>query len=147
MVQKLRPCNGRGGFCLLMELHWEGSAPAACAAGLFNRTVVKQYWEAGWYEKNKHSFLEQYLPRKYEAVALEVYCVEIFRILFETFLKVLKASYHFHFNVKSNTLFSARQMWASLITFTNKILVTSHTEYLVRNPGHSDHLSGLVLQF
>ena len=24
-----------GGFCLLVELHQEGSAPAACAAGLF----------------------------------------------------------------------------------------------------------------
>ena len=24
-----------GGFCLLVELHREGSAPAACAAGLF----------------------------------------------------------------------------------------------------------------
>ena len=24
-----------GGFCLLVELHWEGSAHAACAAGLF----------------------------------------------------------------------------------------------------------------
>ena len=24
-----------GGFCPLVELHWEGSAPAACAAGLF----------------------------------------------------------------------------------------------------------------
>ena len=25
----------KGGFCLLVELHLEGSAPAACAAGLF----------------------------------------------------------------------------------------------------------------
>ena len=24
-----------GGFCPLVELHWEGSAPAACAACLF----------------------------------------------------------------------------------------------------------------
>ena len=24
-----------GGFHLVVELHWEGSAPAACAAGLF----------------------------------------------------------------------------------------------------------------
>ena len=24
-----------GRFCLLVELRWEGSAPAACAAGLF----------------------------------------------------------------------------------------------------------------
>ena len=24
-----------GGFCLLVELYWEGSAPAACTAGLF----------------------------------------------------------------------------------------------------------------
>ena len=24
-----------GGFCLLVELHWEGSAPVAGAAGLF----------------------------------------------------------------------------------------------------------------
>ena len=24
-----------GGFCPLVELHWEGFAPAACAAGLF----------------------------------------------------------------------------------------------------------------
>ena len=35
MVQKLRPFYWRGGFCPLVELHWEGSAPAACAAGLF----------------------------------------------------------------------------------------------------------------
>ena len=27
--------DGRGGFCLLMELHREGCAPAACAASLF----------------------------------------------------------------------------------------------------------------
>ena len=26
-----------GGFCLLAELHWEGSARAACAVGLFLR--------------------------------------------------------------------------------------------------------------
>ena len=30
-----RPFYWRGGLCLLVELHWEGSAPAACAAGLF----------------------------------------------------------------------------------------------------------------
>ena len=24
-----------GGFCVLVELHWEGSASAACAAGLY----------------------------------------------------------------------------------------------------------------
>ena len=30
-----------GGFCLLMELHRKGSAPAACAAGLFNYTQMK----------------------------------------------------------------------------------------------------------
>ena len=35
MVQKLRPFYWRGGFGLLVELHREGSAPAACAAGLF----------------------------------------------------------------------------------------------------------------
>ena len=28
-----------GGFCLLVELHREGSAPAACAAGLFFKKV------------------------------------------------------------------------------------------------------------
>ena len=40
-----------GGFCLLVELHREGSVPAACAAGLFSYpnyltflfvTIVKQ---------------------------------------------------------------------------------------------------------
>ena len=34
VVQKLRPFYWRGGFCLLVELHQEGSALAACAAGL-----------------------------------------------------------------------------------------------------------------
>ena len=29
-----------GGFCPLVELHWEGSAPAACAAGLFGYQAV-----------------------------------------------------------------------------------------------------------
>ena len=27
----------KGGFGLLVELHWEGSAPSACAAGLFSK--------------------------------------------------------------------------------------------------------------
>ena len=35
LVQKLRRFWWMGGFCLLVELHREGSAPAACAAGLF----------------------------------------------------------------------------------------------------------------
>ena len=35
MVQKLRPFFKSGGFGLLVEVHWEGTAPAACAAGLF----------------------------------------------------------------------------------------------------------------
>ena len=30
-----------GGFCLLVELHREGSVPAACAVGLFNQTQMK----------------------------------------------------------------------------------------------------------
>ena len=33
-------CDGaillKGWICLLVELHWEGYAPAACAAGLFS---------------------------------------------------------------------------------------------------------------
>ena len=29
-----------GGFYLGVELHWEGSAPAACAAGLFTRYLM-----------------------------------------------------------------------------------------------------------
>ena len=29
-----------GGFCLLVKLHREWSAPAACAAGLFNSIIV-----------------------------------------------------------------------------------------------------------
>jgi hypothetical protein len=32
-----------GGFCPLVELHWEGSAPAACAAGLFKATFLPTY--------------------------------------------------------------------------------------------------------
>ena len=39
VVQKLRPFYWRGRFCLLVELHWDGSAPAACAAGLFDYCV------------------------------------------------------------------------------------------------------------
>ena len=35
LVQKLRRFWGRGGFYLVVELHWEGSVPAASAAGLF----------------------------------------------------------------------------------------------------------------
>ena len=35
LVQKLPQFGWRGEFCLLVELHREGSAPAACAAGLF----------------------------------------------------------------------------------------------------------------
>ena len=31
-----------GGVCLLEELHWEGSAPAACAAGLFSKSYCTQ---------------------------------------------------------------------------------------------------------
>ena len=33
---KVRPFYWRGGICLLVELHREGSAPAACAAGLLS---------------------------------------------------------------------------------------------------------------
>ena len=29
-----------GGFCLLVELHREGSVPAACAAGLFYSAIL-----------------------------------------------------------------------------------------------------------
>ena len=36
VVQKLRPFFWRGGFGLLVELHQEGSSPAACASGLFH---------------------------------------------------------------------------------------------------------------
>ena len=32
----------KGWFCLLVELHWEGSALAACAAGLFLRDAYKK---------------------------------------------------------------------------------------------------------
>ena len=35
LVQELRRFCWIGGLCLLVELHREGSAPAACAAGLF----------------------------------------------------------------------------------------------------------------
>ena len=35
LVQKLLQFCWMGGFCLLVEHHWEGSAPSACAAGLF----------------------------------------------------------------------------------------------------------------
>ena len=30
-----------GWICLLVELHWEGSAPASCAAGLFVNSPFK----------------------------------------------------------------------------------------------------------
>ena len=30
-----------GGFCLLVELHGEGSAPAACAAGLLLKLLAQ----------------------------------------------------------------------------------------------------------
>ena len=39
MVQKLWPFYRKGGFCLLVELHWEGSESAAYAAGLFYKVV------------------------------------------------------------------------------------------------------------
>ena len=32
------------GFCLLVELHWDGSAPAACAAGLFRQCQKTIVW-------------------------------------------------------------------------------------------------------
>ena len=32
-----------GGFCLLVELHGEGSASAACAAGLFEEILSPLY--------------------------------------------------------------------------------------------------------
>ena len=35
LVQELRQFCCMGGLCLLVKLHREGSAPAACAAGLF----------------------------------------------------------------------------------------------------------------
>ena len=44
MVQKLRSFYGRWWFCLLVELLREGSAPAACAAGLFRVIVYKKKW-------------------------------------------------------------------------------------------------------
>ena len=30
-----------GGFCLLVELHWEGDAPRACAAGCFSYVLLE----------------------------------------------------------------------------------------------------------
>ena len=39
VLQKLRQFCWMGGFCPLVELHREGSAPAACAAGLFIKSV------------------------------------------------------------------------------------------------------------
>ena len=38
--QKLWRFCWMGGFCLLVELHQEGSAPAACAAGLFHDMLI-----------------------------------------------------------------------------------------------------------
>ena len=35
-----------GGFCPLVELHREGSAPAACAAGLFISTFLENCWKS-----------------------------------------------------------------------------------------------------
>ena len=35
LMTKLQRFCWMGGFCLLVELHQEGSAPAACAADLF----------------------------------------------------------------------------------------------------------------
>ena len=40
VVQKLQQFYWRGGFCLLVELHWEGSAPAACTAGFFFKLTI-----------------------------------------------------------------------------------------------------------
>ena len=40
LVQKLRSFYWRGGFCLLSELHWEKSAPAAGAADLFTSMLA-----------------------------------------------------------------------------------------------------------
>ena len=55
MVQKLQPFYLRGGFCLLVELQRGGSAPAACAAGLFE-VVCTQRLDSMYVEK-KNIFL------------------------------------------------------------------------------------------
>ena len=50
-----------GGFCPLVELHWEGSAPAACAAGLFltiestcqeNKSTIKHIFRVPFKDHN-----------------------------------------------------------------------------------------------
>ena len=44
LVQKLQRFCWMGGFCLLVELHREGSAPAACTAGLFSLMLKYLIW-------------------------------------------------------------------------------------------------------
>ena len=42
-----------GGFCPLVELHREGSAPAACAAGLFYGSDLNRFMNSGFDENTK----------------------------------------------------------------------------------------------
>ena len=42
-VQKLQQFHWKGGFCLLVELHWEGSARSACTAGLFLKKTKNKF--------------------------------------------------------------------------------------------------------
>ena len=45
LAQKLQQFCLKGGFCLLVELHGEGSAPVACAAlFLLKYCVIKSAW-------------------------------------------------------------------------------------------------------
>ena len=41
---EIKPFSWRGGFCLLVKLHREGSVPVAWAAGLFQRHFVYLYF-------------------------------------------------------------------------------------------------------
>ena len=47
-----------GGFCLLLELHREGSAPAACVAGLFNKALMFLHRKRLWWDIQERRTLD-----------------------------------------------------------------------------------------
>ena len=104
LVQKLWWFRWMGGFCLLVELHREGSAPEACAAGLFFFIYII-------YETI--SVISKFYHLKYEFLAT-------FRIIIIVGLKVteimeslLTNMFCFSFLFKETLL----DCWWSLLTF------------------------------
>ena len=79
VVQKLPQFYWRGGFCLFVELHQEGSAPAACAASLFTILLIHMKLSSTIYSNLK----------LFTAMNSHVQCVKLLNIYLQLYAFIL----------------------------------------------------------